>query len=148
MSSEKSKRDTIFPGSVPGKIFSFGKHALPHPPTTSTPPRGTYEKGDLKEKLTAQATRKLQPPPYRSPDKRSQSSSNASSGSPAPAKRLRGGPNPDVPSFDEDEVVGLGRTGTKDRAPSRVTYHEFMVLDQAGLANIGCDDTRENNLKK
>lgn len=143
MASEKSNRDTIFPGSAPGKAFSFGNHEFPLPPTTSRPPRGTYGKGDLKEKLTAQVARKLQPAPYRSPDKRSQSSSNASSGSPGPAKRLRGGPNPDVPSSDEDEVVGAR---TKDRAPSRVTYHEFMVLDLAGLAYIGCDDTRQCNL--
>jgi hypothetical protein len=49
---------------------------------------------------------------------------------------LRDGPNLD----------GLRRTRTEDQTPSRVTYHEFMVLDQAGLANIGCDDTRECNL--
>jgi len=27
-----------------------------------------------------------------------------------------------------------------------VAYHEFMVLDQAGSAIIGCDNTRERNL--
>lgn len=27
-----------------------------------------------------------------------------------------------------------------------MAYHEFMVLDQAGSANIGCDNTKERNL--
>ena len=146
MASERSNRDTLFPGSAPGESSSFGNRNFPLPPTTSGPPRGTYGKGDSKEKLTAQVGRQLQPASYRLTDERSQSSSNAS---PGPAKRLRDGPNPDVPDSaykDRDEATGSGRTRTKERAPSRVTYHEFMVLDQAGSANIGCDNTRERNL--
>jgi hypothetical protein len=149
MASERSNRDTLFPGSAPGKPFSFGNHELPHPPTTSRPPKVTYGKGDSKEKLTAQVGRKPQPASFRLPDKRSQSNSNASSGSPGPAKRLRDGRHPDALDSayrDGNGVSGSGRTRTAERSPSRMTYHEFMVLDQAGSANIGCDNTRECNL--
>jgi hypothetical protein len=144
MSSERSNRDTLFPGSAPGKSSSFGNRKIPLPPTASEPRNG---KSDYKERFTSQVGGKLAS--YRLPDKRSQSSSNTTTGSQGPAKRLRDGLNPDLPGSaykDGDEVVRLGRTRTEDRAPSRVTYHEFMVLDQAGLANIGCDDTRECNL--
>ena len=142
MASERSNRDTLFPGSAPGKSSSFSNHKVPLPPTTSGPLNG---KGDSKERFTSQVGGKLQPAPYRLPDKRSQSSSNTSTSSPGPAKRLRDGPNLDVHN-NGDEVMRLRRTGTEEQTPSRVTYHEFMVLDQAGLANIGCDGTRECNL--
>jgi len=149
MASERSNRDTLFPGSAPGKSISFGNHELPLPPTSSRPPWGTYRKGDSKESLTAQVGRKLQPESYRLPDKRSQSSWNGSSGPLGPAKRPRGGRNSDALDSayrDEDGVLGSGRTRTGERSPSRMTYHEFMVLDQAGSANIGRDNTRECNL--
>lgn len=99
---------------------------------------------DSKERPTGQIGRKPQPQSYSSLDKNSvrYSSSTASFGSPSPAKR--DWPNPDSASKDRNEVPGSRRT--EERARSRITYHEFMVLDQARSANIRCDNTRERNL--
>jgi hypothetical protein len=48
----------------------------------------------------------------------------------------------------DDEVATFKRTRIEHRsgASPRPTYHEFMVLDQAGSANMGCDNTRERDL--
>ena len=73
----------------------------------------TYSKGDFKEKLIAQVSRKLQLASFRLPDKRLQSNSNASSGSLGLAKRLRDKRHPDALNFaykDKNGVSGSGRT--------------------------------------
>jgi hypothetical protein len=43
-------------------------------------------------------------------------------------------------------MVSKRRTEQQIKTAPQVTYHEFMVLDQAGPAVIGFDDTRERNL--
>jgi NADH:ubiquinone oxidoreductase subunit E len=40
----------------------------------------------------------------------------------------------------------LKRTRIKEQTPSQVTYYKFIVLNQAGLANIRYNNTRECNL--
>ncbi|KAH9208846.1 hypothetical protein DL95DRAFT_449626 [Leptodontidium sp. 2 PMI_412] len=142
--SEGSKRFTRFPGSAPPISKAFGDHNLLLPPAIPAPPKGIYGMDDSKERPTGQIGRKPQPQSYSSLDKNSvrYGSSTASFGSPSPAKR--DWPNPDSASKGGNEVPGSRRT--EERARSRITYHEFMVLDQAGSANIGCDNTRERNL--
>ncbi|KAH8653977.1 hypothetical protein BGZ60DRAFT_568489 [Tricladium varicosporioides] len=135
--SESSKRLTRFPGSGPNPLLS---------PTTPASPKGTYSKNDSgTERLTTQKSRKLQSELYGLPDKHparysSQNSSRVSLGSPSPGKRDSG------PTYKDGNEATGSRTKTEERPPSPMMYHEFMVLDQAGLANIGCDSTRECNL--
>ena len=49
---------------------------------------------------------------------------------------------------DGDEVEASKRTRIEHRVGTspQPTYHEFMVLDQSGPANMGCDNTRDHNL--
>lgn len=114
MASERNKRDTLFPGSAPGKS-SFGSRNVmkqPHAqkldvlPSNTTKPSKAYSKSETKEKFAPQAP-----------------------ASGRFAKRLA-----------QNDVTEFRKT------PSRVTYHKFMVFDQAGSANVACDNTRERNL--
>jgi len=81
-----------------------------------------------------QAGRNAQLASYRLPEKRSQSGANTSSDSQGSTERLRDGPSPGLPDMaykNGTEVSGSGRTRREERAPSQMTYYEFMALDQA-----------------
>jgi hypothetical protein len=131
--SKRSNRNTLFPGSTPTKLSSLGNSKFPIPSPSLAQLTG---KSESKERRVGT---KLQPA-NRLPDKQLQSGFNAASSSLGPAKRLRGAQN------NREEAMEPIRTRAEERIPPRTTYHEFMVLDQAGPANIGCDDTKERNL--
>src|SRR5437773_2358445 len=126
MASESGNRDTIFPGSDPHFFKELTPLSDPTPPTTTKP---SYN--FLNKHITRHG---------------SQNSWTPSPSSPGPAKRLSrdGSSSPQ----DGNKVTGSKRTRIEPRIGTspRVAYHEFMVLDQAGSAIIGCDNTRERNL--
>jgi hypothetical protein len=47
---------------------------------------------------------------------------------------------------DKDVMASKQRTEQQTKTAPQVNYHKFMVLDQAGSAVMGFDDTRERNL--
>jgi hypothetical protein len=154
MASGSSRPISCFPGSDPEGSISFSDHNLPLPPTTPASRKGTYGRGDSKkERPTTQIGRKAQLASYGSPkDTTKHGSQNSLTGSfSSPAKRpSRDGASPyrSDSAYNGNKVTGskYPRTEQQTRTSPRVTYYEFMVLDQAGSAIIGCDNTKERNL--
>jgi hypothetical protein len=128
MASDIRKRDTLFPGSDPG---NFGEdsnpssnHNIPIPRITEEQARRIHLKNGWPQ----------------------------SSGSTVPEKRSSrekpGSHLSDSGYKEGDEITGSKRTRIEQRIrrSSRVTYHEFMELEQAGSAVMGCDNSKRCNL--
>lgn len=128
MASDIRKRDTLFPGSNPG---NFGEDSNPSSNYNIPVPR-----------ITQEQVRRIH----------LKSRWPQSSGSTVPEKRSsREKPSSHLSDSgykEGNEITGSKRTRIErriERSP-RVTYHEFMDLDQAGSAVMGCDNTRQCNL--
>jgi hypothetical protein len=156
MAAESHKRNTVFPGSDP-----VNDHINSIPLNTPASPRGNHvrNKATSREgRPTAQiGTFTSWPVSYDVGNEhtirnRLENRWTPSFTSPVPEKRpLRDESRHYLSAHEDgdgDEVAASKRTRIEHGIGTspQLTYHEFMVLDQAGSANIGCDNTKDHDL--